>query len=361
MTKSLSSLLGWVFFVTAAWAVPVYAQDAGVKKPDGTAQTELEILRAQLAARQSINEELSRRIENLERQLAAQATAPGPVAPGLDASFPKPPADSPRGDAVTAIEEALVSKGLALMSSGSLRGTPSATWVHSGTGASRADSYAVGLTLETGLPWGMAAAISVPYIWQDFATGTNSGIGNPSISVAKKLANESGAMPALLLRFSYTHDAGQDPFKLPSVASGFRSVGVSLAAVKRFDPVVIYGNISYGHGFPKFATISVKDTGAILFQGRIAPGDAYGLGMGVSLAATPEIALDAGLSFSFANSSRYELLNTAFYPGRATVGYFSFGTSILLTKRMSLSVGASTGVTKDTSDLAFSVALPYRF
>ena len=123
----------------------------------------------------------------------------------------------------------------------------------------------------------------------------------------------------------------------------------------------ISGNISYGHGFPKFATISVKDTGAILFQGRIAPGDAYGLGMGVSLAATPEIALDAGLSFSFANSSRYELLNTAFYPGRATVGYFSFGTSFLLTKRMSLSVGASTGVTKDTSDLAFSVALPYRF
>lgn len=362
MTKRLNSLICFVSIaVTGVWADPVYAQRTDDKKPENTAQSELETLRAQLAARQSINEELSRRIEGLERQLAAQAKTSGSIAPALDASFPKPPADAPRGDAVTAIEEALVSKGLALMASGSLRGTPSVTWGHSGTGASRADSYAAGVTLETGLPWGMAAAVSVPYIWQDFASGTNRGIGDPSISVAKKLANESGTMPSVLLRFSYTHDGGKDPFTLPAVASGFRAVGISLAAVKRFDPLVFYGTVSYGHAFPKLVTISVKDTGAILFQGKIAPGDAYGLGMGVSLAATPEIALDAGLSLSFANSSRYDLLNTAFYPGRTTVGYLSLGASTLLTKNMSLSIGASAGVTKDASDFVFSVALPYRF
>ena len=362
MTKSLNSLICWVAIaLTAICATPVYAQRTEDKKPESAAQSELETLRAQLAARQSINEELSRRIESLERQLAAQAKSSGPIAPALDASFPKPPADAPRGAAVTAIEEALVSKGLALMSSGGLRGTPSMTWAHSGSGASRANSYAAGLTLETGLPWGMAAAVSVPYIWQELASGSNRGIGDPSISVAKKLANESGAMPSLLLRFSYTHDSGKDPFTLPAVASGFRAVGISLAVVKRFDPLVVYGSVSYGHAFPKNVTISVKDTGAIVFQGKITPGDAYGLGMGVSLAATPEIALDAGLSFTFANSSRFELLNTAFYPGRTTAGYFNLGASALLTKNMSLSIGASAGVTKDASDLVFSVALPYRF
>lgn len=358
MTKKLIRLITPVVVTaTVAWVSPVFAQDAAVTKPE----SELETLRAQLAARQTINEALSRRISSLEQLLAAQSKASGPVSSGLDVNLAKPPPDAPRGDAITAIEEALVSKGLALMLSGSLRGTSSMTWAHSGAGSSRADSAALGVTLETGLPWGMAAAVSAPYIWRDFASGTNNGFGDPSISVAKKLSNEAGAVPSIILRMSYTHDGGQYPFTLPSVASGFRAVGVSLSAAKRFDPLVLYGNVSYGHAFPKSVTISDKGSGTILFQGRVAPGDAYGLGMGVSLAATPEIALDAGLSFSFANSSRFDLFNTAVFPGRSTAGYLNLGTSILLTKRMSLSIGAAAGITRDASDFVFSVALPYRF
>lgn len=358
MTKKLISLIyPLVASATVAWVSPAVAQDAAVSKPE----SELETLRAQLAARQAINEELSRRISLLEELLRAQSKTSGPVSSGLDASFPKPPADAPRGEAITAIEEALVSKGLALMLSGSLRGTSSITWEHSGAGTSRADSAVLGLALETGLPWGMAATISAPYVWRDLASGTNNGLGDPTISVAKRLSNESGAFPSIILRLSYTHDGGEDPFTVPSVASGFRAVGVSLSAVKRFDPLVLYGNISYGHAFAKSVTISEKGTGAILFQGRIAPGDVYGLGVGVSLAATPEIALDAGLSLSFANGSRFDLQDIAFSSGRSTAGYLSLGTSILLTKSMSLSIGASAGVTKDASDFVFSVALPYRF
>ncbi len=358
MTKKLISLINWVVVSAAAsWAIPGFAQDATANKPE----SELEILRAQLAARQTINEALTRRISSLEQLLAAQSKASGPVSSGLDASFPKPPADAPRGEAITAIEEALVSKGLALMLSGGLRGTSSMTWAHSGAGNNRADSGVLGLTIETGLPWGMAAAVSAPYIWRDLSSGTNNGVGDPSISVAKKLTNESGAVPSIILRMSYTHDGGKDPFTVPSVASGFRALGISISAAKRFDPLVFYGNISYGRAFAKSVTISDSGTGAILFQGRITPGDTYGLGMGVSLAATPEIALDAGLSFSFANSSRFDLSNTAFFPGRSTAGYLNLGTSILLTKRMSLSIGAAAGVTRDASDFVFSVALPYRF
>lgn len=358
MTKKLISLIfPVVASATVAWATPVVAQNAPANKPE----SELETLRAQLAARQAINDELSRRISTLEQLLAAQSKASGPVSSGLDASFPKPPADAPRGEAITAIEEALVSKGLALMLSGSMRGTSSMTWAHSGAGTNRADSAVLGLTLETGLPWGMAAAVSAPYIWRDFASGTNHGVGDASISVAKKLTHESGAVPSIILRLSYTHDGGKDPFTVPSVASGFRALGVSMSAAKRFDPLVLYGSISYGRAFAKSVTISEKGTGAILFQGRITPGDAYGLGMGVSLAATPEIALDAGLSFSFANSSRFELSNSAFFSGRSTVGYLNLGTSILLTNKLSLSIGAAAGVTRDASNFVFSVALPYRF
>lgn len=358
MSKALINLFPPVVAaITVAWITPGFAQDTAMNKPE----TEVELLRAQLAARQAINEELSRRITSLEQQLAGQTKTPGPVSSGLDANFPKPAADAPRGAATTAIEEALVSKGLALMLSGSLRATSSITWAHSGSGANRADSTALGLTLETGLPGGMAAAVSAPYLWRGLASGTNNGLGDPSISVAKKLIGESGAIPSIILRMSYTHDSGKDPFTLPAVAAGFRAVGVSLSAAKRFDPLVLYGNVSYGHAFPKSVALSDKVSGAVLFQGRIAPGDAYGIGMGMSLAATPEIALDAGLSFSFANSSQFDSLNTTILPGRSTAGYLNLGTSILLTKNMSLSISAAAGVTRDASDFVFSVALPYRF
>lgn len=361
MTKKRHSrLFVMVAIMAVAAAMPAFAQEAAAKKDD-PATSELESLRAQLAARQGINEQLLRRIESLERQLAAQTQTAGPALPALDVNSPKPPADSVRGDVVTAIEEALVSKGLVLIPAGSVRGTPSITWAHSGTGTNRADSYATGLMLETGLPWGMAASISVPYIWRDFASGNNHGIGDPSISISKKIANESEVLPAVLLRLSYTHDGGKDPFVLPAIGSGFRSIGIALSGIKRFDPLAVYGSLSYAHAYPKYATIRVKDTGVVLFQGGISPGDSYAINMGISLAATPEIALDAGLSFAFANSTRLDVLNTSYFPGRATVGYFNLGASFLLTRRLSISIAASAGVTKDASDVAFSVALPYRF
>lgn len=351
--KLLAAASGMVFGLSAM------AQST--QSPAGSTESELETLRSQLAARQAINEQLSRRIDNLEKQLAATSNKEGTVTLGLDASFPKPAADTLRADSITAIEEALVTKGLVLMLSGTLRATPSLSWGHNGSGVTRADSYAASTTLDVGLPGGMAATVTVPYIWRKDPSGNNSGVGDATISIAKKLSNETDTLPSFVGRLSYTHDGGKDPFTLPSVGSGFRSYGVSLSAVKRVDPLVLYGNIFYAHAVEKIATVRLKNSGTILFQGKIAPGDSYGLGMGVSLIATPEIALDAGLSLSFANSSRYDLVNSSLYLGGTTIGYLNLGTNILLTKNMSLSIGAAAGVTKEASDFALTVALPYRF
>ena len=207
----------------------------------------------------------------------------------------------------------------------------------------------------------MGASVSVPYIWRDYAYGTNKGIGDASFSLSKALSRETDRLPSFVGRLSYTHDGGKDPFSLPAIGSGFRSYGASLSAVKRFDPLVLYGSLSYAHALEKSAVVREKSSGNILFQGRIAPGDSYGLGMGVSLIATPEIALDAGLSLSFAKGGRYDVVNSTIYPAGTTAGYMNLGASFLLTRNLSLSVSAVAGVTKDTSDLALSVALPYRF
>jgi hypothetical protein len=326
-----------------------------------TESAQVELLRSQLAARQAINEQLSRRVEALERQLAAQSKLEGPLILGLDANAPKPAALEARADAITAIEESLGVKGLVLMPAGGLRGSLNTSWAHNGTGASRADSYVAGATLETGLPWGMALALSVPYVWRDDASGINRGAGDPAISLARKISDGTDTLPSIVARLSYTHDGGKEPFTQLATGSGFRSYGLSLSGVIRRDPVVFYGNVFYSRASAKTALLNLDDHGSIQVQGKITPGDSYGFGLGASLTATPEIALDAGVSLSFAKSSRLDALGISIYPGRATAGYMNLGTSLLLTRNVSLSLSASAGVTKDASDFAFSVGVPYRF
>jgi hypothetical protein len=326
-----------------------------------TESAQVELLRSQLVARQAINEQLSRRVEALERQLAAQSKLEGPLILGLDANAPKPLAAVARADAITAIEESLGAKGLVLLPAGSLRGSLNTSWAHNGTGASRADSYVAGATLETGLPWGMALAASVPYVWRDDASGANRGAGDPAISLARKISDGTDTLPSIVARLSYTHDGGKEPFAPLATGSGFRSYGVSFSGVMRRDPVVLYGNIFYARASAKTALLSLDDRGSAPVLARITPGDSYGFGLGASLTATPEIALDAGVSLSFAQSSRLDALGASLYPGRATAGYVNLGTSFLLTRNVSLSLSASAGVTKDASDFAFSVGLPYRF
>lgn len=320
-----------------------------------------EVLRRKLNAQQAVNEQLRQRLETLERRLANSRETDAPLIAGLDPRAPSPVEEPGISKAVSAIEEALGEKGLVLLPAGAYRLTPSATWAHSGSGPDRRDSYVLGMALEAGLPGGMALSVRQPYIWRDYGYGTNSGAGDFSMALAKKLNSETETMPSFVARMEYTHDNGKDPFKSPSIGSGFRSFDIGLSGVKRLDPLVFYGNISYSRAQEAFASIQVRDNPP-QFTGRIKPGDVYGLGFGVSLAATPDVALDTGLTLAFAEQPRFrDVSGNTEYGTRRTVGYLNLGTRVLLTRNLFLSVSAAAGVTKDASDLVLSFALPYRF
>ncbi len=155
----------------------------------------------------------------------------------------EPPAD-PQSDN-TAIEQALVSRGLVLLPQGTFRLTPAASWSHSGANTSSQDAYALSLTVEAGLPWGLAASVNLPYLQiKDASNGSNRGLSDVSFSLAKKLTNDWDGMPSLVARAGYTHDTGKDAFGLVPIGSGFRSYSAGLSAVKRLEPVVVYGSVA---------------------------------------------------------------------------------------------------------------------
>jgi len=95
---------------------------------------------------------------------------------------------------------------------------------------------------DAGLPWGMAAGISPPYIWKNYEyAGTNSGTGDFSVFLAKKMNNETESLFSFVAKLSYTPDSGADTFAIPWIGSGFSSYT---------------------------ATYTLKNTGATTYEGK---------------------------------------------------------------------------------------------
>ena len=328
------------------------------KEIESTAAS-IEVLRQQLAAQQAINQQLRQRITVIEQQSEPGRKGGGPLVVSLDASAAKPPVASEFDADNSAIEQALVSKGLVLLPSGTFRISPSFGWAHSGSGNNGQESYFYGLGLDAGLPWGMSASLNVPYVQRDYSWGRNEGVGDFSVSLSKTLTEETARTPALVMRLGYTHDNGKDPFNAVPIGGGFRSVEASLSAFKRIEPLVLYGHLSYSHGW---ATTASYMEGEKYYTGKITPADSYGLGLGASLAATPEISLDAGMSFEFKGKNKVAPLEgNAYHTARSTAGYFNLGATFVLNRNLSLNLTAAAGVTDDAENFIFMASLPYRF
>jgi hypothetical protein len=330
----------------------------GSVSAQAAAETEIE-LRQQLDAQKAINEQLRRRVEELE----GQHTLVPPVH-SLRILEQRPSALDPETpEQTTAIEEALIARRLALLPAGSLRVAPGFGWAHSGASAlnTRSENYTASLTLQAGLPFGLMLTANAPYTHRSTPSGSNSGPGDLFLSLTKQVANESHDMPSLVTSIDYYANTGKDPLTPIPIGFGFPALGGSILGLKRVDPLALYASVSYLHPFARDVSAS-NFLGESSFTGRIAPGDTWGYRLGVSLAATPEITLDTSLSGAFIGGTNVDSNSRGnFKPPNSTLGFFNLGAGFVLSKRLSLLVNASAGVTEASPDLALSVSLPYRF
>ena len=116
--------------------------------------------------------------------------------------------------------------------------------------------------------------------------------------------------------------------------------------------------MSYFHGFEQYQSLSSKNTGQLLYQGKIVPGDNYGINMGGSLAVTPEILLDTSLSFTYYDKIRYEPYRIS---NSGLNGLANIGAGFLVSKDLFFTLNAAAGITKDSPDFVFSTSVPYSF
>lgn len=341
----------------------------------------IDLLERQLHERDKLLIELLDRIEALEirlgvqntSRLATQRQAPevlespkaGSTAPGsvvVDASM-----------AERALERSLSREGALLLPSGRLEMEPgfflarqensTATFIENDNGLSigqnnlNINQFAVDLGIRLGLPAGAQFEVGMPFRLATFQnvtesgfspirTNTNSakGIGDLRLGLAKTLLREGPGHPDLIGRVTWDSRIGDTAGNGINLGSGFDEIRGSLTAIKRQDPVVFIGGISYQYSFR---------------YGDVKPGSLYGINLGAAYALSPETSLRFALAGSW--QERTQRLAIPINGSDRLRGSFIFGGSTLLKPGVLMNMSLGIGLTKDADDVFLSVSFPIRF
>lgn len=305
----------------------------------------VEELKRAISERDAIILELKQKIEALERGAAPRAV-PAPGAPA-----PAPAAATAEDDELgRALERTLVQQGGLLLRAATYELQPEASYAHwdRSRGPLRRTAGAA-LSLRAGLPWESQFQLRVPYLRVTTASGSASDWGDIDLSLSKQLAREAPGRPGLIASVGWTGRTGEDGFGggVPT-GSGFNVLQAGLTAVKRSDPLMLYGGISYA------APLSRQVSG-----NKVAPGDTFGLRLGTILAASPDTAVNLGLNLGFVRPTRLNGQSVA--DSDTVLGTLQIGVGTILTRDLLLNVAGEFRVAGNVPNFRLTVTLPIRF
>lgn len=356
---------------------PATAQETGQ-------QQNAQSLQQELARRDAIIADLLARVEQLELALgmrlgAASQAANAPQVPAANtgpviaSSTPETAASYTGADADRALERTLVQAGALLLPSGTIEITPQFGFVRQvisaptfifeedatlvGIVEQRRNRYVAGLSLRMGLPIDSQIEIDVPYQFVDRSLVTKVGFGpigatsqsrsafgDVSVALAHTLLRERGWLPDLVGRLRWNTGSGKFEDDGVALGGGFASLGGSLTAIKRQDPLVFVGSVSYDSFFAEQA---------------IDPGHVVGVSLGTLLAASPETSLRFTFDQQF--HSQFRLGGIPIDGSSRTVAFLTTGASSLLHRGVLLDIAARFGLTDDSPDYSLVISLPVRF
>ncbi|RJG03520.1 hypothetical protein D3878_19555 [Noviherbaspirillum sedimenti] len=313
------------------------------------AQT-VEELQRRLTEKEKENQQLRQRIMTLEREITPsriEQTRRGQVA-----------IQQEEEESNRALERALVREGGLLLSPGTREVEANFAYSYREGDSSqfRRHSFGPALVFRAGLPWRSQIEASLPYVFERRRDGTVStdsdGIGDFTIGLSHQLLNERASAPALIGAIQYMASTGKNTIfestRPVAHGTGFDSIQGSLAALKRFDPLVIFGNYSFTHTFS-------ENKGGM----KVDLGNSHGLRFGTALATGPDTSLRAALSMTFFEKTRFGGVPI---PGTDdALGILELGGSAVLNGSMALDILLGIGLTSNAPDFRVTAALPIRF
>lgn len=328
-----------------------------------------------------------------EPQQAPQAPEPQPPPPqpptSLEPERPKP--EKP-------IEQLLLERGAILLPQGILQIEPSIEYAHLSqdrveiAGFTVFEAIVIGtirvddlqrdivtgyLTTRYGILDRLQADLRVPYVWRQdqevLGVGTideqertidNNDFGDVEASVSWQALIGREWIPDIIVRAVSRFPTGEDPFEVPTetlpggeirftkppTGSGFWGVGPGATFVWRSDPAVFFVGMTYLFNLPRDVNAAV---------GEIDPADTFQWLVGINFALSERVAVNLSFIDEIAGSSQQngqDIAGSSFNDGRLVLG-----ASIGLSPTVTLIVGAGAGLTDDSPDFTFTVAVPISF
>lgn len=313
-------------------------------------------LRRRLADREVEVAALQAEIYRLRARVAATQPPASRAVPAGSAPSParegqgSPPADD--DELARALESSLVRQGGSVLRPGTVELEPELSYFYDEpAGNRRRDSFSLALTGRLGLPDSMQAEVRLPYVAHDrwSGTGTSSGPGDVRLGLTRELLPGGEATPSLLAFAQWRLPTGEID-RTPPTGYGQHALQLGFSTVRRQDPVVLFGSLSYTWNLGE----------AHLRHGlRYDAGDFVGGRLGAYLAATPDTSLYLGLSF---NSNMADRLNgnPLRESGRLS-GMVDFGTTTIIGPGRFMTVSGGIGVTAAAPKFSLAVSFPIRF
>ena len=351
---------------------------------------------------------LTRRLEQLERRLAAAerarksesaaaeppkaaaqplatapvpapAPAPTPPAPTATAAAePKPEPGSVAVDPLSAeraLERTLVETGALLLEPGQAEAqvsmlyqrtdaTSSALQIDGGGAAVgtvdqrlERDRFTAEAEFRIGLPFDSQLELSLPYNYVNqgvsntaslspinSSSRSGSAFGDLSLGAAKTLWRQNEWLPDVVARLTWDTNSGQKEDSSVALPSGYNEVRGELAAIRRVDPLAFVMSASYQYAFE---------------DDDVKFGDQYGLTVGAILAASPSTSLRTQFETTFGQD--IEVDGSRLQGSDFVAASLSLGASMLIVPRVLFDLTGSLGLTDEASDFSLRASLSYRF
>ena len=287
-------------------------------------------------------------VEELQRSLRERDAKIRELSERLEALEKKP---EPEDEELNrALERTLVQQGALVLPARNYEFEPQLAYAHwdrdRGPFRSEWDS---GFAFRAGVGWQSQFQIRVPYVHVASDTDSATGLGDISLAATRQFAREDGLRPGLFATLGWLAHTGGDAFGggVPT-GGGFNVPQAALTAVKRRDPLVYFGGLSY-------AAPRAREVAGV----RLDPGHTWGVRGGAVLAATPETSVNVGLNLGFVSAAR---VNGERLSGSDSVlGTFQLGFGTMLTRSLMLNVSGEFRSSGPVPNFRLILGLPIRF
>ncbi|WP_100249395.1 hypothetical protein [Paraburkholderia ginsengiterrae] len=259
-------------------------------------------------------------------------------------------------------------------------------------------SHQVMADLDTryGLTDRMSIDVDVPYIYRhsNFIVGgaggaantlsdasvNGSDIGDVNFGIYYQFLKETNSLPDVVGSLRIKAPTGSSPFgvkllqvdanntnlvapsKLPT-GTGFWNITAGVSLLKTYDPVVLFGSLSYTYNIAR----SFEDISSV--QGQTQPatvklGDIVQFGGGVALAFSDKDSASISYTMALEPESKTRAPGGSYekVPGsETTAAALNFGLNHVVNKHLTINGSVSVGLTPDAPNFVVGVRFPYTF